>query len=157
MDRRKRNCQAPVLDTPIRTSNMNFDHVPASTVRFWAMIDSAVVSLAFPVTAHWFLGAMYFFNGLLGFEDTAPSFDALQMFFVNLSGLMVGVWVIARLIHPVGTMAWIDGWGRVAVSALLVWTVLAASGPPVLWFFVFTELLGAGAQIYACRTRTASR
>lgn len=129
---------------------MNLDQVPARTVRFWAMVDSGVASLALPITAQWFLGAMYFFNGLLGYADTAPSFDGLHMFFVNLSGVMVALWVIVRLLRPDGLMAWVDSWGRLAVSALLIWTLLAADGPPILWFFVFTELLGAAAQFRAC-------
>ena len=130
---------------------MKLDHVPARTVRFWALFDSAVISLALPLTAQWFLSALFYVNGLLSHQDQPPAFDTLQMFFVNLSGVMVGVWVLARLLHPVGLMAWIDIWGRCMVSALLAWTVLGAGGPPVLWFFVFTEMLGAIAQWRACR------
>ncbi len=130
-----------------------FQHVSPATVRFWAMVDSGVLALALPWTATLFLGALYWFNGLLGHEDQAPVFGTLQMFFVNLSGVMVGVWVAARLLNPVGMMALVDGIGRLLVALLLVGYILGAGAPPILWFFVFTEVLGAIPQLRACLRR----
>lgn len=127
-----------------------YEHVAPATVRFWAMIDSGVLALATPWTATLFLGALYWFNGLLGYESTAPAFGTMQMFFVNLSGVMVGVWVVARLLHPVGILALVDGVGRLLVALLLIAYLLAADAPPVLWFFVFTEAVGAIPQLRAC-------
>lgn len=132
-----------------------FAHVAPGRVRFWAMIDSGVLALATPWTATLFLGALYWVNGLLGYEATAPAFGTLQMFFVNLSGVMVGVWVVARLLNPAGIMALVDGIGRLLVALLLIAYILGAGAPPVLWFFVFTEVIGAIPQLRACLSKPA--
>lgn len=134
------------------TLQTRFAHVSPRTVRFWAMLDSGVLSLALPFTAVLFLDAIYWLNGLFGGAATAPEFGALQMFFVNLSGVLVGVWVAARLLMPIGLLAFIDVIGRSAVALLIVWFVLAQDAPPVLWLFVFTEGIGALAQLRACLT-----
>ena len=127
-----------------------FRHVSPRTVRFWAMVDSGVLALALPYTATLFLSAIYWLNSLLGGEAVVPAFGAIQMFFVNLSGVLVGVWVVARLMMPIGLMAFIDAVGRTLVALLIVWFVLAQQAPPVLWLFVFTEGIGAVVQLRAC-------
>jgi hypothetical protein len=132
-----------------------FAHVPPKTVRFWALLDTSVIALALPFTAKLFLGAIYALNGLMGHDAVVPEFGAIQMFFVNLSGVLVAVWAFARLLHPVGLLAFIDAVGRTAVALLIVWFVLVQDAPPVLWFFVFTEGIGAVAQLRACLARTA--
>lgn len=133
----------------------NTDHVPAATVRFWALLDTGVLSLALPFTAPLFLGFLYWLNGLLGGASTAPAFDPLALFFVNLSGMMVLVWVAARLLHPVGVLALVDAVGRVLVSALIAWYILIEGAIPVLWLFVGTEMAGAIAQGRAVLRRPA--
>ena len=132
---------------------MRFDHVPARTVRFWALLDTSVIALAIPPTATAFIDVLYWVNGLLGYADAAAPFGAMQMFFVNLSGVLVAVWAAARLLHPVGVLAWVDAWGRLAVCLLIAWFVLVESAPPVLWFFVLTEGAGTVAQLRACHRR----
>lgn len=129
---------------------MRFDHVSPRTVRFWAWIDTSVILLALPFTAKMFLSVIYALNGLLGHDSTVPEFGALQMFFVNLAGMLVAVWAIARLLHPVGLLGFIDAVGRTAVGLLIVWYVLMEGAPPALWFFVATEWIGALAQFRAC-------
>ncbi|MEO8938287.1 MAG: hypothetical protein ABI277_02655, partial [Burkholderiaceae bacterium] len=74
--------------------------------------------------------------------------DAIQMFFVCLSGTLIGLWCIARYIKPIGLFALIDGWGRVWVSLLIVWFVAVEGAPRVLLLFIVTEMLGAVAQLY---------
>lgn len=125
------------------------DHVPAATVRFWAWFDTGVMSLALPLTAPWFIGALYWLNGRLGGTAQAPVFDPLAMFFVNLAGVLVLVWVAARLIRPLGIFALIDAVGRCAVSLLIAWYIVTEGVVPVLWLFVGTEMLGAIAQFRA--------
>ena len=132
---------------------MRFDHVSAGTVRFWAMIDTSVIALALPVTAKAFLGLIYDLNGVLGFADTAPDFAPMHMFFVNLSGVLVAVWAAARLLNPIGLMAFIDAIGRTAVALLIIWFTCTQEAPPAMWFFVLTEGLGAVAQMRACLRR----
>lgn len=130
-------------------------HVPAATVRFWALLDTGVLSLALPFTAPLFLDALYALNGLLGGVSTPPPLDPLALFFVNLSGVMVLVWIAARLLHPVGVLALVDTVGRLLVSALIAYYVLAKGAIPVLWLFVGTELAGAIAQGRAVLRRPA--
>lgn len=122
------------------------DHVPAATVRFWALLDTGVLSLALPFTAPLFLSGLYWLNGLLGGESSPPVLPPMAMFFVNLSGVMVLVWIAARLLHPVGLLALVDTVGRLLVSALIAYYVLVEGAIPVLWLFVGTELAGAIAQ-----------
>ncbi len=128
---------------------MDFDRVNPRTVRFWALIDSSIAALALPPTATAFIGALYWINGRLGGAATPPGFDPLALFFVNLSGVLVLVWVAARLLRPLGIFALIDAIGRVAVSALIAYYILRENVIPVLWFFVGTEMIGAIAQIRA--------
>lgn len=131
------------------------DHVPAATVRFWALLDTGVLSLALPFTAPLFIGGLYGLNGLLGGVSTAPAFDPLALFFVNLSGVLVLVWVAARLLHPVGVLALVDAVGRLLVSVLIAWYIVAEGAIPALWLFVGTELAGAIAQGRAVLRRPA--
>ncbi|MBA4287236.1 MAG: hypothetical protein C0434_17095 [Xanthomonadaceae bacterium] len=131
------------------------DHVPAATVRFWALLDTGVLSLALPFAAPWFIAGLYGLNGLLGGVSTAPAFDPLALFFVNLSGVMVLVWVAARLLHPVGVLALVDTLGRSLVSALIAYFILVEGAIPVLWLFVGTEMAGAIAQGRALLRRPA--
>lgn len=125
----------------------NLEHVPPRTVRFWALFDTGVLALALPFTAPLFLRGLYWLNGMLGGTAAVPALDPLAMFFVNLSGLMVLVWIVARLLHPSGTMALIDTIGRCAVSLLIAYYILFENVIPVLWLFVLTEMLGAVAQL----------
>ena len=134
---------------------MRFDHVSPGTVRLWAWIDTSVIVLALPFTAKAFLSVVYGLNGLLGFDSTVPAFGAIQMFFVNLAGMLVAVWAIARLLHPVGVLGFIDAVGRSAVGLLIVWYVVVEGAPPALWFFVATEWIGAIAQFRACLSTPA--
>jgi len=128
----------------------DFNHIPASTVRFWAWVDSAVTwSLALPPMAPQFIALIYWLNGLLGGSEVAPDFAPIHLVFVCLTGSLVSVWVIARLLHPAPILAVIDGWGRLWVGALLVWFILGLGAPPALWLFVFTEWIGALAQLRA--------
>lgn len=131
------------------------DHVPASTVRFWAMLDTGVLSLALPFTAPLFISGLYWLNGLMGGLADAPMFDPLALFFVNLSGVLVLVWVAARLLHPVGVLALVDTVGRLLVSALIAYYIVAEGAIPALWLFVGTEMAGAIGQGRAVLRRPA--
>lgn len=129
---------------------MNLDHVSAKTVRFWAWVDSSVTwTLAVPPMAEVFLRTLYRINGGLGGEATAPVFLPVQLFFVSLSGVLISLWVLARLLHPAPIFALLDGWGRVAVSAVILWFVFGAGAPKVLLLFVVTEMAGAIGQLRA--------
>lgn len=132
----------------------NCDHVPPKTVRFWALFDTGVMSLALPFTSPLFIRFLYWLNELIGGTTTAPAFDPLAMFFVNLAGMLVLVWVAARLIRPLGVFALIDAVGRCVVSLLIAYYILFENVIPVLWLFVLTEMLGAVAQFRAAWRRS---
>ena len=121
---------------------MNLARVDARKVRFWALIDSSVsYPLALPPLAKHFIALLYTINGKLGGDASAPPFSPMQLFFVSLAGLF----------------ALSDGWGRVWISALLVWFVAVEGAPRVLLLFVGTEMIGAVAQLYAVYRRDERR
>lgn len=127
-----------------------FAHIPAKDVRFWAWLDTSVTwSLALPPMAPKFVGFLYWLNGLIGGTGTAPVFEPVHILFVSITGSLVSIWCIARLLKPEGLLSVIDGWGRLWIGACIVWIILAMGGPPVLWLFVFTEWIGAVAQLRA--------
>ena len=134
---------------------LNLDRVRRRTVRFWALVDSSVsYTLALPPLAEHFVSLLYYVNGKLGGDATVPVLAPLQLFFVSLSGSLIGLWCIARYLKPIGLFALIDGWGRVWISALIVWFVAVEGAPRVLLLFIVTEMLGAVAQLRAVyRTR----
>ncbi|MDP3293552.1 MAG: hypothetical protein Q8M37_02290 [Nevskia sp.] len=127
----------------------NYDHVAPKTVRFWALFDTGVMSLALPFTSPLFINFLYWLNGLIGGTPTPPTFDPFAMFFVNMSGVLVLVWVAARLIRPLGVFALVDAIGRCAISLLIAYYILFENVIPVLWLFVLTEMLGAVMQFRA--------
>ncbi len=128
---------------------INLDRVRRRKVRFWAIVDSSLsYTLALPPLAQHFISLLYSINGKLGGSPTAPAFTPLQMFFVCLSGSLIGLWCIARYLKPIGLFALIDGWGRVWVSLLIIWFVAVEGAPRVILLFVITEMLGAIAQLH---------
>ncbi len=128
---------------------LNLDRVRRRKVRFWAIVDSSVsYTLALPPLAEHFISLLYSINGKLGGSTVAPAFTPLEMFFVCLSGSLVGIWCIARYLKPIGVFALIDGWGRVWISLLIVWFVAVEGAPRVLLLFVVTEMIGAVAQLH---------
>ena len=127
---------------------MNLSGVRRRTVRFWAIVDSSVsYTLALPPLAEHFVSMLYYVNGKLGGDATAPAFTPMAMFFVCLAGTLVALWCVARYVKPIGMFALIDGWGRVWISLLIVWFVTVEGAPRVLLVFIVTEMLGAIAQL----------
>jgi hypothetical protein len=77
--------------------SLNLDRVRRRKVRFWALVDSSVsYTLALPPLAEHFVSLLYYVNGKLGGDATVPEFTAIQMFFVCLSGTLIGLWCIVR-------------------------------------------------------------
>ena len=117
-------------------------------MRFWAIVDSSLsYTLALPPLAEHFISLLYNINGKLGGTANGPAFTPMQMFFVCLSGSLIGLWCIARYLKPIGLFALIDGWGRVWISALIIYFVGFGGAPRVLLVFVVTEMAGAVAQL----------
>ena len=127
-----------------------FDHIPVKTVRFWAWLDTAVTWMpAIPPLSIYFVNGLYAMNGWLGGVAEAPVFEPIHLMFVSLMGSLVTLWCMVRILYTQPWMAAVDGWGRLWVGATLVWIILAMGGPPILWMFVFTEWIGAFAQLRA--------
>ncbi|MDR3418923.1 MAG: hypothetical protein P4L83_22335 [Nevskia sp.] len=133
---------------------MRFDHVPARTVRFWAWLDSSVTwTLAIPPFAAGFLRLLYRINGWLGGESAPPAFGSIQLFFVCLSGVLISLWVVVRLVYPSGQLAFADAIGRAFVAVLIAYFLIFTDAPRVLALFVFTELAGTVGQLAAVLRR----
>lgn len=136
---------------------MAYDHVSPRTVRFWALVDSSVAwPLAIPPLAEWFIRTLYTANGWLGGVSKAPVFEPIHLLFVCLLGGLVTVWVVARWMQPLGLFAWLDGWARAFVATLLLYFIICRDAPPVLYFFVFTELAGTVGQLGAVYRKPAA-
>ncbi len=130
--------------------SQRYAHIPPSTVRFWAWLDSSVTwMLALPPLAPKFIAMIFTMNGWMGGASTAPVFEPIHLLFVCLTGALVSTWVVARLLVPLGVLAVIDGWGRLVVGFILIYCLLVLDAPMVLWMFVATEWLGALAQLRA--------
>ena len=126
----------------------SYDHIPLKTVRFWAWLDTAVTWVpAIPPLSIYFISGLYTMNGLIGGVSTAPVFEPIHLVFVSLMGSLVTIWCLARILFAAPWMAVVDGWGRLWIGATLVWIIFAMDGPPILWMFVFTEWIGAFAQL----------
>ena len=127
-----------------------FDHIPTKTVRFWAWLDTAVTWMpAIPALSIYFLNGLYWMNGLLGGSATPPATEPIHLVFVSLMGSLVTLWCVVRIVWVQGWMAAADGWGRLWIGATLVWFIVGYGAPPILWMFVFTEWIGAFAQLRA--------
>lgn len=128
----------------------SFDHIPVKTVRFWAWLDTAVTWMpAIPPLSIYFVNGLFVMNGWLGGVAQAPVFEPIHLMFVSLMGSLVTLWCVVRILYAQPWMAVVDGWGRLWIGATLVWIILAMGGPPILWMFVFTEWIGAFAQLRA--------
>lgn len=128
----------------------SFDHIPVKTVRFWAWLDTSVTWMpAIPPLSIYFINGLFWMNGLLGGTAQAPVFEPIHLMFVSLMGSLVTLWCVVRIVYAQSWMAVVDGWGRLWIGATLVWIIVAMGGPPVLWMFVFTEWIGAFAQLRA--------
>ena len=121
--------------------------VPPARLRFWPWVDSSVALwLVVPPTARAFIAAFYHVNGWLGGASEPPPFAPIHWFFACLSGALVGLWVLTRLVWPSSRLALADSLGRLWVSGLLVGFVAFADAPRALLLFVITEMAGAIAQ-----------
>jgi hypothetical protein len=116
-------------------------------VRGFAAFDLLVTALlVWPPSARGFVDVLYRVNGYFGGVSTPPFFDSIQLFFVCLAGVLGVLWALVRLVSPSRLLAFLDAGGRVVVSLLILFFVLAGSAPTLLLLFVVTELLGAMAE-----------
>lgn len=118
------------------------------TIRFFAWLDLAVTGLfALPFTAPLLIDLAYWLHDALPLAPLArPVLGDTAMAFVNIMGIIGVIWALARLKAPSLLLARLDGWGRLAVAAVLLW-YMTGTLSPVFGLFVLTELAGAAAQL----------
>jgi len=126
------------------------------TIRFFAWLDLAVTGLlALPVTAPLVIDLVYWLHDALPLAPLArPALGDTAMAFVNIMGIIGVIWALARLKAPSLLLARLDGWGRFAVAAVLLW-YMQGTLSPVFFLFVLTELAGAAVQLRPGFGRTA--
>lgn len=123
----------------------------ARCVRGFAAFDLVVTfCLAFPPLARAVL-PLLFVGGGPAFAPLAAGFEPLHLLFVNLAGVLGVLWAVARLRTPSPALALLDVAGRFAVAALILHATSATGTPPVLHFFVASEIGGAFAQYWFLR------
>ncbi len=122
-------------------------------MRGWAGLDLVVTGmLALPVVSGAFIAALYALEGWLFEPEAVPAFAPVQLFFVQLAGVLGVLWALARIFEPTRFLAICDTVGRCVVAT---WIGLALAGEPgaprLLLLFVATELIGAVHQFLALR------
>ena len=125
------------------------------TFRGTAWCDLAVTApFATPFIAEAIIALIYAIDREIGFATPAIMFEMgpLAMMFVHIMGVLGVVWAIARLKKPVAELARIDAIARLAVAALILFSITEGA-TPVLWVFVLTEIAGSAVQFIALRRR----
>lgn len=118
-----------------------------------AWCDLAVTApFAIPIIAEAVIALIYFIDREIGFATPAIMFEMtpLSMMFVHIMGALGVVWAIARLKKSVAELARIDAIARLAVAALILYSI-AEGATPVLWLFVATEIAGSAVQFIVLR------
>lgn len=113
-----------------------------SLVRIGALYDLlATVAFATPWT-------FAIAHGLLNRLSPLPAFEPLHVLFANLLGTIVVVWALVRLRDPRPGYGLCDALGRGLFAVWQLYYLLATDGAPVVWVFVFFEVLFGLAQGY---------
>ena len=122
-------------------------------MRGWAFLDLVVTGmLALPVVSSAFIALLYGLEGAVFGPREAPPFAPVQLFFVNLAGVLGVLWALARIFEGTRFLALCDTAGRCVVAAWIGLALVAEPGAPrILLLFVATELLGAVHQAIAIR------
>ncbi len=75
-----------------------------------------------------------------------PVFDPLTLMFVNIMGVLGVVWAMARLRTPTEELARLDALARMVVATLIIHAITWGA-TPILYVFVFTEVMGSAVQL----------
>lgn len=127
------------------------------TIRFFAGLDLLVTGLfVLPLTAQPVLDLIFWLHARFIAPEAAPEIGGAAMAFINIMGVIGVIWALARLKMPLALLARLDGAGRLAVAALLLWHI-AGGLSPIFGLFAVTELAGAIFQLRPgfTRSRTA--
>ncbi|MDP9142168.1 MAG: hypothetical protein M3O62_15445 [Pseudomonadota bacterium] len=114
-------------------------------IRIVATFDLlATAPMAVPVIGGYYAAWLFTNLGLSGSPMSLMPIPAMASVFIALAGVLAVLWNGCRARHPqLLPLTQFDLGGRCAVAALLVYFLLVAGVPAVLWLFVATELIGA--------------
>jgi hypothetical protein len=126
-------------------------------IRIVAIFDLlATAPMAVPVLGGYYAAWLFTNLGLSGAPASVMPIPVLASVFIALAGVLAVLWNGCRARHPqLLPLTQFDVGGRCAVAALLVYFLLVAGAPMVLWLFVVTELLGAVIEWRALRALRA--
>ncbi len=121
--------------------NVN-DNLRRRFVRAGAFYDLiAVRPLAIPGLSYLQLEIMFKLNGLFGFSGEMPTFEPVEMLFVNLFGMTALLWISTRLLRYEPHHCFMDVIFRSLVSVLLLFYGLTQYVHKLIWLFLVVELL----------------
>jgi hypothetical protein len=79
-----------------------------------------------------------------------PAFTPFHVLFACLLGSVVLVWALLRISDPQQRFGRFDAAARLLFTTWMIWA-LAATGAPLLWFFIVPELAFGVAQLLPVR------
>lgn len=130
--------------------NRSYDYLPGELVRFWAWLDFVFgLAMALPPLAYGLAKLIFTLNRLIGGTAAMPVFAPVHWLMVFISGVFILNWAVIRLLHPIGLFAIIDGFIKLWLSVLLIYTILVLGAAPILWTFAITAATGAVLQLGA--------
>ncbi|MGV8996827.1 MAG: hypothetical protein ACOH12_07775 [Parvibaculaceae bacterium] len=112
-----------------------------------AWVDLAI-TLPFvqPTISYWLIGYIYHLDQQWMMLSHVPVFDPLTLMFVNIMGVLGVTWAIARIRFPTEDLARLDALARMIVAALIIHAITWGA-TPILYVFVFTEVMGSAVQL----------
>ena len=112
-----------------------------------AWVDIAgTLPFTIPTIAYWLIGYIYYLDQQWMMLSHVPVFDPLTLMFVNIMGVLGVVWAMARLRTPTEELARLDALARMVVATLIIHAITWGA-TPILYVFVFTEVMGSAVQL----------
>ena len=97
------------------------------------------------------LGLIHASLNLSGEWNTAA---ASEMLFINLFACVAFLWALVRIKHASRTLGFYEGWGMLAMSAIVIFYVL--NGASALWLIVpLVDVPGGILHLNSCKNRDA--
>ena len=123
-------------------------------VRISAAYDLVtVLGFVMPWTVGPTLALVLAAGGAFGLSAAPPSFDAMQMLFVNLMGSAVLVWAAARFTFPTQAMGRFDALSRALFAIWEIWAVWHGA-PAVILGFTVGEIVFGVAELLPVSVRS---
>jgi hypothetical protein len=104
--------------------------------------------LAVPGIETRFFEVLLQLDAAFGFATPAVPLTTLGLLLANLAGALGVLWALVRIAWPLRRLVAADAVARIAVAALIAYSIEVRGVTPVLWAFVATELIGSAAQAW---------